>query len=170
MRSRIARLNSASRNIEAHRQRFNGAATVRSRIASVTKSLKPGIVFGSFNGAATVRSRIGRALSYIEADDGLQKLQWGRDREVADSGFLKAYKRPRDNEHRFNGAATVRSRIGLRRLATCVADYDVMLQWGRDREVADSKGMAYGARARGGRPLQWGRDREVADSHSTRRC
>ena len=61
-------------------------------------------------------------------------LQWGRDREVADSNYVAAH-------------------MGM----------TVELQWGRDREVADSRTLP-GYEAYVGVPLQWGRDREVADS------
>ena len=60
-------------------------------------------------------------------------LQWGRDREVADSrpgAVMSSSARTR-----FNGAATARSRIDDNRLVQ--NDETVTLQWGRDREVAD---------------------------------
>ena len=61
-----------------------------------------------------------------------EELQWGRDREVADSSTVDT-----------------------------VIDAIPALQWGRDREVADSA-SATGVVAIEGL-LQWGRDREVAD-------
>ena len=39
-----------------------------------------------FNGAATVRSRIGEGEGEGEGEDEGAELQWGRDRQVADSG------------------------------------------------------------------------------------
>ena len=55
---------------------FNGAATVRSRIASAPTSLPP--PGRCFNGAATVRSRIEGGLRAWSSSSDL--LQWGRDR------------------------------------------------------------------------------------------
>ena len=84
-------------------------------------------------------------------------LQWGRDRQVADRvpGFGK-----REKElARFNGAATVRSRIDALHAAGGMTDR--MLQWGRDRQVADRPGAPTNLQGSAG--LQWGRDRQVAD-------
>ena len=62
---------------------FNGAATVRSRIArTYVRTLE--LADAGFNGAATVRSRIASA-SYVTGQaTSAAALQWGRDRQVAD--------------------------------------------------------------------------------------
>ena len=63
------------------------------------------------------------------------ELQWGRDREVADSHVREI--EPALFVHGFNGAATVRSRIEQGEPHYHLV-LPVPLQWGRDREVADS--------------------------------
>ena len=67
------------------------------------------------------------------------RLQWGRDREVADRAHRRGS--PPASPARFNGAATARSRIG--RAGGVQRFTPKQLQWGRDREVADrvSPGM-----------------------------
>ena len=93
---------------------FNGAATVRSRIEPHPRPSRT-LHTACFNGAATVRSRIAahRWWSSLRASDYLTNLlQWGRDREVADRPTWSCV-RPCEYRYlrRFNGAATVRSRI-----------------------------------------------------------
>ena len=63
----------------------------------------------------------------------LISLQWGRDREVADRPTMRFIDKLRKG---FNGAATVRSRIVLESVVS--PKFHLQLQWGRDREVADS--------------------------------
>ena len=90
-------------------------------------------------------------------------LQWGRDREVADS-LVDAERHTWGIVACFNGAATVRSRIAsLPNEIVACAELLHLLQWGRDREVADSAGHPDVSTACASPVLQWGRDREVAD-------
>ena len=109
-------------------QRFNGAATARSR------KLKPRSVCSRasscFNGAATARSR--KCVQAGERTGQEPRLQWGRDRAVAEmvnlvmaarkSGAASMGPRPR-------GRGNPPLPIGTRRR--------LLLQWGRDRAVAE---------------------------------
>ena len=139
---------------------FNGAATVRSRIGGAEAIWASCDPDVRFNGAATVRSRIG--VGHRASVEG-SRLD------------------------RFNGAATVRSRIA-NTTSWHQGTTFTTLQWGRDRQVADSvptwKSAAWlcgrfnGAATVRSRivvvagvtawlrtieSLQWGRDRQVAD-------
>src|SRR5581483_4704609 len=65
---------------------------------------------------------------------------------------------------RFNGAATVRSRKPSQILGNPYTPY--LLQWGRDRPVAETSGVATSA-SLDVTALQWGRDRPVAETGTT---
>ena len=96
--------------------RFNGAATVRSRIGSVAGQLSIGVPAGLQWGRD--RQVADSAMNPTAPDYGTSALQWGRDRQVADSGRGGERRPAVDIGPRFNGAATVRSRIGRRSCAS----------------------------------------------------
>src|SRR5579883_3244133 len=113
------------------------------------------------------------------------RLQWGRDRSVAE--IQRRPRRTRRDGECFNGAATDRSRklpsalpstgqgtAGFNGAATdrsrklppspAQPPRSGMLQWGRDRSVAEMRLSSLPPQPPGG-TLQWGRDRSVAEMH-----
>src|SRR5579883_1336244 len=106
------------------------------------------------------RDRSVAEIALSTALDGTRdkELQWGRDRSVAEIRGRGAW--VRQGMAGFNGAATDRSR----KLPPSPAQppRSGMLQWGRDRSVAEMHPRSHGA-PRGEPSLQWGRDRSVAE-------
>ena len=133
--------------------RFNGAATARSRNWEMFSGDNPAVP-----GASMGPRPRGRGISVVEREHRLmlKGLQWGRDRAVAELTAARSFPAPcwcfngaatarsrnslpsreRSATRRgFNGAATARSRNYYVRL---LPDGPVeMLQWGRDRAVAE---------------------------------
>ncbi len=132
---------------------FNGAATWKSRKVDITHLGTTG--FEGFNGAATWKSR--KVPPAIDFDACRNRLQWGRDLEVAERARFRdgATERwiasmgprlgsrgkptrtrlPCEVVRRFNGAATWKSRKAD--LKVISLDPASKLQWGRDLEVAE---------------------------------
>src|SRR5579883_744243 len=108
------------------------------------------------------RDRSVAEIALSTALDGTRdkELQWGRDRSVAEIRGRGAW--VRQGMAGFNGAATDRSR----KLPPSPAQppRSGMLQWGRDRSVAEMRLSSLPPQPPGG-TLQWGRDRSVAEMH-----
>jgi hypothetical protein len=117
-----------------------------------------------------------RAVAELAGGKGIEPrprhLQWGRDRAVAELWHsFRMTQHLAEGICAFNGAATARSRNWrtiIRNAPRRLLGWD-MLQWGRDRAVAEFSSGAKRAEAAGAQlTLQWGRDRAVAEFQQSR--